>query len=72
MGKFAKAAGAEALTGPVAVTDASGQTTTYASEAEAEAALPSGASVLHRRGGFLLQKAPAQPSRKRKRSTSSD
>lgn len=79
MGKLAEAAGARKLTGAVCVTDANGVTTTYPDEAAAEAALPSGCKIEHRRGAFFLTdatEAPAAPTsppkKKKRRSSSSD
>lgn len=83
MGRLSEAAQTAALKGQVTVTDAAGLTRTYEDEATAEAALPSGVSVEHRRGAFFLGAAkrrskpepkwkPKPDSRRERRSTTSD
>ena len=75
MGRLAKAAGTSQLKGRVCVTDALGLTTTYADEEAAEAGVPAGSVIEHRRGAFFVgakAPAPADEGRSRRRRTTSD
>ena len=75
MGRLAEAAGTKALTGAVAMTDARGCTITYADEAAAEAALPAGCEIEHKRGAFFLKGAtpvPKPASGRRRRRTADE
>ena len=62
MGKLAELAKAKKLKGKVAMTNLdTGETRTYEDEASAEAALPKGAEVSHRRGAFFYKGGKAEP-----------
>ena len=74
MAKLADAAKTKGLTGAVTLTSMTdGTSRTYPDEAAAEAALPSGASVEHRRGAFYYGAKPKpKPARKPKRESSGE
>ncbi len=71
MGRLAEAAQTSALKGKVTVTDTVGRTCTYEDEATADAAIPAGAAIEHRRGAFFLKEKP-KGRRSRRRETSEE
>lgn len=76
MTDLAKLAGTKQLKGAVTLTNAqTGASVTYEDQAQAQAAVPTGATVEHRRGAFFVTAAKPAPKKKassKKKPASSD